>query len=72
MWRKERCTCVFLSVTDNTREVDEAETLTFPIARRALSKNRIIPKKRKNTPKPVNPIPISAGRTHTHHTSQKG
>jgi hypothetical protein len=29
------------------------------MARRALSKNRIIPKKRKNTPKPVNPIPIS-------------
>lgn len=46
-------------------QVKEAETLTFPIARRALSKNRIIPKKRKNTPKPVNPIPISAGHTHT-------
>lgn len=29
------------------------------MASRALSKNRIIPKKRKNTPKPVNPIPIS-------------
>lgn len=41
--------------------------LTFPIARSALSKNRIIPKKRKNTPKPVNPIPISEG--HTNHQS---
>lgn len=39
------------------------DTLTFPIARRALSKNRIIPKKRKNTPKPVSPIPISAEHT---------
>lgn len=34
-------------------------TLTFPIARSALSKNSIIPKKRKNTPNPVKPIPIS-------------
>lgn len=32
---------------------------TFPMARRALSKNSIIPKRRKNTPKPVSPIPIS-------------
>lgn len=32
---------------------------TFPMARRALSKNSIIPKKRKNTPNPVSPIPIS-------------
>jgi len=30
------------------------------MARRALSKNSIIPKKRKNTPNPVSPIPISA------------
>lgn len=29
------------------------------MAKSALSKNRIIPKKRKNTPKPVSPIPIS-------------
>lgn len=36
------------------------ETLTFPIASSALSKKRIIPKNRKNTPNPVNPIPISA------------
>ena len=34
------------------------ETLTFPIASSALSKKRIIPKNRKNTPNPVNPIPI--------------
>lgn len=33
--------------------------LTFPMARRALSKNSIIPKKRKNTPNPVSPMPIS-------------
>lgn len=33
--------------------------LTFPMARRALSKNSTIPKKRKNTPNPVSPIPIS-------------
>ena len=33
--------------------------LTFPMARRALSKNSIMPKKRKNTPNPVSPIPIS-------------
>lgn len=39
------------------------DTLTFPIARSALSKNRIIPKKRKNTPNPVKPIPISANHT---------
>lgn len=30
----------------------------FPIARSALSKNRIMPKNRKNTPNPVKPIPI--------------
>lgn len=30
----------------------------FPIASSALSKKRIIPKNRKNTPNPVNPIPI--------------
>lgn len=36
------------------------EKLTFPIASSALSKKRIIPKNRKNTPNPVNPIPISA------------
>lgn len=36
------------------------KTLTFPIASSALSKKRIIPKNRKNTPNPVNPIPISA------------
>lgn len=35
------------------------DQLTFPMARRALSKNSIIPKKRKNTPNPVSPIPIS-------------
>lgn len=39
------------------------DTLTFPIASSALSKNRIIPKKRKNTPNPVKPIPISANHT---------
>lgn len=38
------------------------KTLTFPMASKALSKNRIIPKNRKNTPNPVNPIPISVGR----------
>ncbi len=43
--------------------VQKSGTLTFPIARSALSKNKIIPKKRKNTPKPVNPIPISVGDT---------
>jgi len=32
------------------------------MARRALSKNRIIPKNRKNTPNPVSPIPISVER----------
>lgn len=35
-----------------------ATNKTFPIANSALSKKRIIPKKRKNTPNPVNPIPI--------------
>lgn len=35
------------------------DQLTFPMARRALSKKSIIPKKRKNTPNPVSPIPIS-------------
>lgn len=38
---------------------DITHQLTFPIARRALSKNRIIPKNKKNTPNPVSPIPIS-------------
>lgn len=55
----------FLSQHHQQYQFNEAETLTFPIARSALSKKRIIPKKRKNTPKPVNPIPISAGHTHT-------
>lgn len=31
------------------------------MASRALSKKSIIPKKRKNTPNPVSPIPISVG-----------
>ena len=35
-----------------------ATNKTFPIASSALSKTRIIPKNRKNTPNPVNPIPI--------------
>lgn len=35
-----------------------ATNKTFPIASSALSKKRIIPKNRKNTPNPVNPIPI--------------
>lgn len=58
------CTCTFLSITDNISTV-QRQILTFPIARSALSKNRIIPKKRKNTPKPVSPMPISV-RTHNH------
>lgn len=43
----------------STHPETEVSALTFPIARSALSKNRIIPKNRKNTPKPVSPIPIS-------------
>lgn len=39
--------------------VVDADQLTFPMARSALSKNSIIPKKRKKTPNPVSPIPIS-------------
>lgn len=35
-----------------------ATNRTFPIARSALSKKRIIPKNRKNTPNPVKPMPI--------------
>lgn len=43
----------------NTQCGGITDQLTFPMARRALSKNNIIPKKRKNTPKPVSPMPIS-------------
>lgn len=35
------------------------------MASKALSKNRIIPKNRKNTPNPVKPTPISVGRENT-------
>lgn len=36
------------------------DILTLPMASRALSKKSTIPKKRKKTPNPVSPIPISA------------
>jgi len=39
--------------------------LTFPIAKRPLSKKNSTPRKRKNTPKPDTPMPISAHKMHT-------
>lgn len=33
--------------------------LTFPMARRLLSKNKMMPRNEKNTPNPVSPSPIS-------------
>lgn len=39
--------------------------LTFPIAKRPLSKKNSTPRKRKNTPKPDTPMPISVHKMHT-------
>lgn len=42
------------------RMVVPAMKSTFPITRNALSKSRTTPRNRKNAPKPVRPMPISA------------
>ena len=47
-------------ITKPCRKNKCCSLLTFPIASSPLSKKNITPKKRKNTPKPVTPIPISA------------
>lgn len=53
LWKKN------LNVRSKPMTKDKPETnRMFPMARRALSKNSIIPKKRKKTPKPVSPMPI--------------
>lgn len=44
-------------VTDSKKS--GIQTLTFPMARRPLSKNNIIPRNEKNIPNPVSPNPIS-------------
>lgn len=51
-----------LSKINNYKTIHQ---LTFPIAKRPLSKKNSTPRKRKNTPKPDTPMPISAHKMHT-------
>jgi hypothetical protein len=41
------------------RAKTKIEALTFPMASNPLSKKKIITRNEKNTPNPINPIPIS-------------
>jgi len=52
----------YLYVYNVTSRKYEKVILTFPIARRPLSKKSNIPRKRNNIPNPVTPIPISKNR----------
>ena len=51
--------CILVNSAIQLKEKIKKRKLTLPIARSPLSKKKTIPRKEKNTPKPVRPSPIS-------------